>query len=158
METSHNSDRQPLWSSGLMSATNLPEWSESRMSRTMLFNFFFSHTPRCNFSSTLYPQSYRSARVPHRDRTTNSRPELLKRKQYLVKRPQSGLDTKTYWPTVSRKVTSTSTDPASRQRGRPTETGQQIPDPNSWKGSNICSNVHKVGSTPRHTDRPSAVK
>jgi hypothetical protein len=44
------------------------------------------------------------------------------------------------------------TDPASRQRGRPTETRQQIPDPNSWKGSNIWSNVHKVGSTPRHTD------
>jgi hypothetical protein len=32
----------------------------------------------------------------HTDRTTNSRPELLKGKQYLVKRPQSGLDTKTY--------------------------------------------------------------
>jgi hypothetical protein len=29
------------------------------------------------------------------------------------------------------------TDPASRQRGRPTDTGQQIPDPNSWKESNI---------------------
>jgi hypothetical protein len=43
------------------------------------------------------------------------------------------------------------TDPASRQRGRPTETGQQIPDPNSWKGSNIWSKVHNVGSTPRHT-------
>jgi hypothetical protein len=56
-------------------------------------------------------------------------------------------------------------DPASRQRGRPTETRQQIPDPNSWKGSNmwsnvqnswrgsnIWSNVHKLGSTPRHTD------
>jgi hypothetical protein len=25
------------------------------------------------------------------------------------------------------------TGPVSRQRGRPTETGQQIPDPNSWK-------------------------
>jgi hypothetical protein len=35
-----------------------------------------------------------SARAPHRDRTTNSRPTLLKRKQYLVTRPQSGLDTK----------------------------------------------------------------
>jgi hypothetical protein len=45
------------------------------------------------------------------------------------------------------------TDPASRQRGRSTETGQQIPDPNSWEGSNIWSNAHKVGSTPRHTDR-----
>jgi hypothetical protein len=43
-------------------------------------------------------------------------------------------------------------DPASRQRGRPTETGQQIPDTNSRKGSNISSNVHKVCSTPRHTD------
>jgi hypothetical protein len=39
------------------------------------------------------------------------------------------------------------TDPASRQRGRPTETGQQIPDPNSWKGSNIWSD-----SILRHTD------
>jgi hypothetical protein len=47
------------------------------------------------------------------------------------------------------------TDPASRQRGRPTHTGQQIPDPNSWKGSNIWSNVHKVGST---QDILSAVK
>jgi hypothetical protein len=37
-----------------------------------------------------------SERELHRDRTTNSRPKLLKRKQYLVKRPQSGLDTKTY--------------------------------------------------------------
>jgi hypothetical protein len=35
---------------------------------------------------------------------------------------------------------------------------QQIPDPNSWKASNIWSNVHKVGSTPRHTDRLSPVK
>jgi hypothetical protein len=43
--------------------------------------------------------------------------------------------------------------PASLQRGRPTETGQQILDPNSWKRGNIWSNVHKVGSTPRHTDR-----
>jgi hypothetical protein len=43
-------------------------------------------------------------------------------------------------------------DPDSRQRGRPRETGQQIPDRNSWKGSNIWSNVHKVDSTPRHTD------
>jgi hypothetical protein len=40
-----------------------------------------------------------SERAPHRDRTTNSRPKILKRKQYLVKRPQSGLDTKTYWLT-----------------------------------------------------------
>jgi hypothetical protein len=38
-------------------------------------------------------------RAPHKDRTTNSRPKLLKRKRYLVKRPQSGLDTKTYWLT-----------------------------------------------------------
>jgi hypothetical protein len=44
------------------------------------------------------------------------------------------------------------TDPASRRRGCLTETGQQIPDPNPWKGSNIWSNIHKVGSTPRHTD------
>jgi hypothetical protein len=44
------------------------------------------------------------------------------------------------------------TDPTFRQRGRPTETRQQISDPNAWKGSNIWSNVHKVGSTPRHTD------
>jgi hypothetical protein len=28
----------------------------------------------------------------------------------------------------------------------------KIPDQNSWKGSKIWSNVHKVGSTPRHTD------
>jgi hypothetical protein len=34
----------------------------------------------------------------------------------------------------------------------PTETGQQIPDPNTSKGSDIWSNVHKVGSTPGHTD------
>jgi hypothetical protein len=34
----------------------------------------------------------------------------------------------------------------------PTKTGQQIPDPNSQKGSNICSKVHKVGSTPSHSD------
>jgi hypothetical protein len=40
-----------------------------------------------------------SERAPHRDRKTNSRPKLLKRKQYLVKRPQSGLNTKTYWLT-----------------------------------------------------------
>jgi hypothetical protein len=32
------------------------------------------------------------------------RPKHLERKQYLVKRPQSGLDTKIYWLTVSRKV------------------------------------------------------
>jgi hypothetical protein len=50
------------------------------------------------------------------------------------------------------------TDPASRRRGRPTETGQQIPDPKSWKGSNIWSNVHKMVSTPRHSDWLSAVK
>jgi hypothetical protein len=31
-----------------------------------------------------------------KEMTTNSRPKLLKRKQNLVKRPQSGLDTKTY--------------------------------------------------------------
>jgi hypothetical protein len=37
-----------------------------------------------------------SERAPHRHRTTNSRPKLLKRKRYLVKRPQSGLDIKTY--------------------------------------------------------------
>jgi hypothetical protein len=49
-------------------------------------------------------------------------------------------------------------DPSSHQRGRPTETGKQIPDPNSWKGSNIWSNVHKVRSKPRHIDRLSAVK
>jgi hypothetical protein len=41
-----------------------------------------------------------SERAPHRERTINSRPKLLKRKQYLVKRPQSGLATKTYWLTV----------------------------------------------------------
>jgi hypothetical protein len=40
-------------------------------------------------------------------------------------------------------------------RGCPTETGQQIPYPNSWKGSNIWSNIHKVDSTPRHTDSDS---
>jgi hypothetical protein len=49
------------------------------------------------------------------------------------------------------------TDPACRQRGRHTVTEQQIPDPNSWKESNIWSNVHKVGSTRRHTDWLSAV-
>jgi hypothetical protein len=42
-------------------------------------------------------------------------------------------------------------DPTSRQRGRPTERRQQIPDPNTWKGSNIWSNVHKVDSIPRLT-------
>jgi hypothetical protein len=41
------------------------------------------------------------------ERTENSRTKLLKRKKYLVKRPQSGLNTKTYWLTVSRKVTLT---------------------------------------------------
>jgi hypothetical protein len=50
---------------------------------------------------------FSSERAPHRDKTTNSRPKHLKRKQYLVKRPQSGLDTKTYWLTVSRKMTPT---------------------------------------------------
>jgi hypothetical protein len=40
-----------------------------------------------------------SERAPHSERTTNFRPKLLKRKQYLVKRPQNGLDTKTYWLT-----------------------------------------------------------
>jgi hypothetical protein len=50
------------------------------------------------------------------------------------------------------------TDPASRQGGRPTETIQQISDPNTWKGSNIWSNIHKVGSTPRQTDWLTAVK
>jgi hypothetical protein len=49
-----------------------------------------------------------SETAPQRDKTTNSRPKHLKRKQYLVKRPQSGLDAKTYWlMTVSRKVTLT---------------------------------------------------
>jgi hypothetical protein len=42
---------------------------------------------------------FSSERAPHRDRTTNSRPKLLKRKQYLVKCPQSWLDTKTFWLT-----------------------------------------------------------
>jgi hypothetical protein len=37
--------------------------------------------------------------APYRYRTTNSRPKLLKRKHYLVKCPQSGLNTKTYWLT-----------------------------------------------------------
>jgi hypothetical protein len=37
-----------------------------------------------------------SERASHRDRTTNSRPRLLKKKQYLVKRPRNGLDTKTF--------------------------------------------------------------
>jgi hypothetical protein len=50
-----------------------------------------------------------SDRARHRDRTTNSRPELLKRKHYLVKHRQIGLDTKTFWLTdwltLSRKVT-----------------------------------------------------
>jgi hypothetical protein len=44
------------------------------------------------------------------------------------------------------------TDPASRQTGHLTKTGQQILDQNPWIGSNIWSKVHKVGSTPRHTD------
>jgi hypothetical protein len=44
------------------------------------------------------------------------------------------------------------TDPVSHQRRHPIQMGQQIPDPNPWKESNIWSNVHKVGSTPRHTD------
>jgi hypothetical protein len=49
-----------------------------------------------------------SERAPHRDRTTNSRPKHLKRKQYLFRRPQSGLDTRhADWLTVSRKVTLT---------------------------------------------------
>jgi hypothetical protein len=48
-----------------------------------------------------------SERAPDRDKTTNSRPNHLKRKQYLVKRPQSGLEAKTHWLTVSRKVTLT---------------------------------------------------
>jgi hypothetical protein len=95
----------------------------------------------------------------HRDRTTNSRSKFLKRKQYLVNRPQSGLDAKTYWLSAVKWLWRWQmTDPSSRQRGHPTETGQQIPDPNSWKGSNIWSNVHKVGLTPRHTDWLSAVK
>jgi hypothetical protein len=37
-----------------------------------------------------------SERTHHKDRTTDFRPKFLKRKQYLVKHPQSGLDTKTY--------------------------------------------------------------
>jgi hypothetical protein len=41
-----------------------------------------------------------SERALHRDRTTNCRLKLLKGKQYLVKRPQNGLDTKTYWPSA----------------------------------------------------------
>jgi hypothetical protein len=45
-----------------------------------------------------------SERAPHRDRRTNSRHKHLKRKKYLVKRPQSGLDVKTYRLNVSRKV------------------------------------------------------
>jgi hypothetical protein len=99
-----------------------------------------------------------SERTPHRDRTTNPRPKLLKRKQYLVKRPQSGLDTKTDWLTDWLSAVKwpwielQRTDLVSHQRGRPTETGQQIPYPNSWKGSNIWSNVHRVGLTPRLTD------
>jgi hypothetical protein len=59
-----------------------------------------------------------SERSSHRDRATNSRPKLMKRKEYLVKRPQSGLNTKTYWLTdwltdwltVRRKVTLTLTN------------------------------------------------
>jgi hypothetical protein len=35
-------------------------------------------------------------RALHGDKTTNFRPKHLKRKQYLVKHPQSGLDSKTY--------------------------------------------------------------
>jgi hypothetical protein len=35
-----------------------------------------------------------SERAPHRDKITNFRPKHLKRKQYLVIRPQSGHDTK----------------------------------------------------------------
>jgi hypothetical protein len=91
-----------------------------------------------------------SERAPHWDRTTNSRPWNLKRSNIwsnvrkVVSSPRH-----TDWLTVSRKLTLTLT---SRQRGRPTEEGQQIPDPNSWKRNNVWSNVHKVGSTPRHTD------
>jgi hypothetical protein len=57
-----------------------------------------------------------------------------------------------YTQTNDYTVTYKGQTPASRQRGRPTETEQQIPDPNSWKGSNIWSKVHKLGSTPRHTE------
>jgi hypothetical protein len=51
-----------------------------------------------------------SEKAPRRDKTTNFTPKHLTRKQYLLKRPQSGLDTKTYWLTVSRKVTLSLTD------------------------------------------------
>jgi hypothetical protein len=54
-----------------------------------------------------------SERAPHKDNTTHFRPKHLKRKQHLVKRPQSGLDTRTYWLTdwltISRKETLTLT-------------------------------------------------
>jgi hypothetical protein len=46
-----------------------------------------------------------SERAPHRDRATNSILKLLKRKNYLVKRPQSWLDPD--WLTISSKVTLT---------------------------------------------------
>jgi hypothetical protein len=69
----------------------------------------FAHRQTTRLWLTMDRPSLSSERVPQRDRTTNSRPKLLKRKQYLVKRPQSGLDTKTYWLTVSRKATLTLT-------------------------------------------------
>jgi hypothetical protein len=40
-----------------------------------------------------------------RGRPTETRQQTLDRKKYLVKRPQSGLDTMTYGLTVSRNMT-----------------------------------------------------
>jgi hypothetical protein len=101
-----------------------------------------------------------SERTPHRDRTTISDPNTWKRSNIWSNVHKVG--------STPRHTDSLSavkwlwlwqmTDPASRQRGRSAETGHQIPDPNSWEGSNIWSNVHKVSSTPRHTDWLSAMK
>jgi hypothetical protein len=107
--------------------------------------------------------SLSSKRAPHRDRTRNSRPKHLKRKQYLVKRPQSGLDAKTYWLTVSRKVTLTLsathhsqivlqiTDPSSRQTGRLKTKSKAVFRQKKGK-SKICSWAPKGCPTRRHTD------
>jgi hypothetical protein len=60
-----------------------------------------AHTANCR--PVLSPE-----RAPNRYKTANLRQEHSDRKLYLVASPISVLDTKIYWLTVSRKVTSTS--------------------------------------------------
>jgi hypothetical protein len=111
--------RRHLWrEDGSSICSVITRWSESRriLNHTVLSHLRFPPPRRVRFpylyppgtgwpsytpghwvpcTSSLATRLWRLA-GPHRDRTTNPRPKLLKRKQYLVIRPQSGLATKTY--------------------------------------------------------------